>query len=222
MKNIKKHIIGLLLILFGFGAVYLPYRVFAQDADEKTYENPNYPFALVKSSYHEAMNDLFNERLDKLYDILEKKDFFEDENFNVPDGVNLENYKEKCGEENVSTYCVSMAGLDIYMTYLNTLALMKDKVPAREQQEDELSLNSVYFEVSQRNLAITDEIENARKVFTATLSAYNEYRIAYPVHKKNLEIIQSLTKYRKALSSLRKLVDMLPSKFIDATSAYCK
>ncbi|MDX9971237.1 MAG: hypothetical protein RBS56_05030 [Candidatus Gracilibacteria bacterium] len=222
MKNIKNHIIGFLLIIIGFSAVYIPYRVFAQDSVDKTYESPDFPYALVKSSYHEAMNDLFNEKLFKLSEILEKENFYEDKNFNVPEGANMDNYKEKCGDENVSTYCVSMEGLDIYMTYLNTLAQMKSKVPAREQEEDELDLNSVYFAINSRNLEITNEIENARKVFMSTLSAYNEYRIAYPVHIKNQEIIKSLTKYRKALSSLRKIVDMLPSKFIDATSAYCK
>jgi hypothetical protein len=216
MKQIKKHITGLLLILIGFTAIYLPYRVFADDGNEKIYENPDYPLALVKSSYHETMNDFFNDKVFKLSEILEKDNFYEDKNFSVPTEANIDNYKEKCGDDNVSTYCVSMQALDVYSSYLNTLSQMKDKLPEGE------TLNSVYSSISQRNIEISEEINHARKVLMATVSAYNEYRIAYPVHVKNQQIIKGLIKYRKSLSYIRKVVNLLPSKFIDATSAYCK
>lgn len=222
MKKLKKHIIGFSLTILSLLSVYVPYMVFASDAQEKTYENPDYPFALIKSSYHETMNDLFNEKIFKLNKILEKENFYEDENLNVPEGINSENFEEKCGEDNVSTYCVSMIGLKIHKKYLNTLSQLFEQIPARDQEEDELDLYSVYFATSSQNLEIKNEINDSKKVFLSTLSAYNEYKLAYPVHKKNIEIIKTLTNLRKSVSHLRKIVDMLPSKFIDATSAYCK
>lgn len=208
-------------MMLSAAAIYVPYHVFAEDNNDSAYLNSGLPFFIVQSSYHEAMNDYFNNKLYLLGKILDKNEFYSDENFNAPADVDTENFAEKCGKDNVSTFCVSMGALEIYNSYLVTLSEMKEKLPAREEDSDVISLDRLYIMTSQRNQVISEEIINSEKVLMATVSAYNEYRIAFPVHRQNQEIIKSLTKYKRALIYLRRMIAQFPSKFIDASSATC-
>jgi hypothetical protein len=223
LKFVLKNVIVLASFsLLGFLSVYLPSIVMAEPLGSNAYENPDFPFAIVKSSYHDAMNEFFNSKLEILSEILEDENFYEDERFIVPDGVNTENYKENCPEDNVSTFCISMQALEIYDTYIQTLNLMKDKLISREERGDEINIEGILQLTSSRNTNISDEIIEAEKALMMTVSAYNEYRIAYPMHIENQKIIKSLIKYRRELMWVRRWVELFPSRFVDATSAYCK
>jgi len=75
--------------------------------------------------------------------------------------------------------------------------------------------------ISARLEAITREKSSAKRALDQTLSAYNELRTAWPMHKKYMEIYKSLTKYRDKMVEIRKQVEEFPSKFIDATTTKC-
>ncbi len=216
MKNL---LLKLLVILSAFSFVYFPYSVLANsNADNKDYLNPQNSYSAVRSSYHSTMNEFFDSKIRTLNNLFEEEEFYNDEKFLVPKNVDINNYKEKCGDDNVSTFCVSMQALDIYLNYTNTLSQMRDKVEVRE---GELNLLGLYALSSSRNADIINEIEKAEKVLNLTISAYNEYRSAYPIHLKNLEIIKNLKKYKRSLTMVRIVVSAFPSKFIDASSPYC-
>lgn len=75
--------------------------------------------------------------------------------------------------------------------------------------------------ISARLEAITREKSAAKQALDQTLSAYNELRTAWPMHKKYMEIYESLTTYRDKMVEIRKQVEEFPSKFIDATTTKC-
>ncbi len=77
------------------------------------------------------------------------------------------------------------------------------------------------LEISSRLEAITREKAAAKEALDQTLSAYNELRVAWPMHKKYQEIYVSLLKYRDKLIEVRNYVENFPSKFIDATTTKC-
>jgi hypothetical protein len=77
------------------------------------------------------------------------------------------------------------------------------------------------LEVSAKLEAITREKVAAKEALDQTLSAYNELRVAWPMHKEYMTIYASLLKYRDKLVEVRHQVESFPSKFIDATTTKC-
>lgn len=179
-------------------------------------------YLCVKSLYHEEMNELFNNKLEILLNLLKEKDFEKYPAFQTPGNVTIDNYKELCAIDNVSTYCVSMQALDVYIGYIKVLDRVKSYVPFELPGGDNGIISKVFKESGKRNTAIANEAENARKVMEATIGAYNEFRLAYPMHKKYEQIIKDLVKYKQKIKHIRSEVIEFPIKFVDATSTSCK
>lgn len=216
MNFLKNLTISVVVAILTFVGLYTGYSLIveaANGAEDRIFTDSSYPYPLVRSSYHDAMNDMFNDKMEKLSEIMEKEKFYDDINFAAP----LD--EDACTNSNVSSYCVSMEALDLYMIYLDTLAEMKGQLAVRD--EGDYLIGEAYEKVSTRNRSISIEVEEAREALEATVSAYNEYRLAYPMHIQYEEIIDSLLKYRAALDVIRKRVRKFPGKFIDATSVFC-
>jgi hypothetical protein len=195
--------------------------------DAKDDENLKNTFAAmgylcVKSLYHEEMNDFFNGKLEVLLNLLKETDFEKYPAFQVPGDVDVNNYKDLCKTDNVSTYCVSMQALDIYVGYTKVLDRVGGYLPFELPGGDNGIISKVFKESGKRSAAIAAEVENARKVMEATIGAYNEFRLAYPMHKKYEQIIKDLVKYKLKLKRIRSEVIEFPIKFVDATSTACK
>ncbi len=186
----------------------------AEGDDSPLYKNPSFGFTLVSSSYHFSMNDYFNEKMEILNTILEKDDFAKDVNFNAP-------ADDKCTDTNVSSYCVSMGALDMYFEYLESLAVIRKQLPVREES-NAIWLSDLYQIFTTRNSKLDQEVDDAKEVMEATIAAYHEYRLAYPMHREYENIIESLLKYKLALREVSKRVSKFPGKFIDASSVYCE
>ncbi len=179
-------------------------------------------YLCVKSLYHDEMNEFFNKKLEVLLGLLKKENFEKEQNFQVPGNVDVENYKELCNADNVSTYCVSMQALDIYVGYTKVLDRVKSYLPFELPGGDNGVISTVFKESGKRDAAIAAEVVNARKVMEATIGAYNEFRLAYPMHKKYQQIIKDLVKYKQKIKHIRSEVIEFPIKFVDATSTACK
>lgn len=193
--------------------------------------NPDLSYWEVFDLYHGQMNDLFNERLEEMVVLLDSDDYFRNPEkkarLTIPpeiDRVNdsLATIVAKCqaNEEavNVSSYCVSMEALQYYQDYLKRLELMKGELTA----EPDSNVDSLLLEVADKNSAAELEADRAKDVLTATMSAYEEFANAYPMHQKYREVMTSLLKYKLALKDVRKEVQFFPTKFVDATSSYCQ
>lgn len=137
----------------------------------------------------------------------------------------------ECSEKNVSTYCVAMAATDMYEAYVNTLNKVSAHVGPYEGDTDiampsfiaggNLNLSDILNLTGSRNELIADEKVEAGDILDMAIAAYNELRLAYPMHKKYQEILLKLTDFRNFLSDIRVKTAKLPGKFIDATSSSC-
>lgn len=210
--------------------VYSMYGVFAS-AKDYDFEKPDLGFYGVKLAYHVNMNNYFN---DKVGLFLKTKT--DDPNYGVPADVDkcvgddtAACVAEKCGEKNVSTYCVAMGALDMYYAYADTL----DEIsPMLLQIQSETgapvvgnvvgTVANLFTSLSVNDSKVAEEKANAMKAVDMTVSAYNELRLAYPVHLKYAEITKELYTYVDSLRKLRNNLYLFPAKFIDSSSQSCK
>jgi len=214
MKIFRQITISLFIALISFVSLTQIYSYFANSFFSPT-------FSYLKVSYHDEINDYFNGKIVKLNEILDEKSFYDNPNMYAPEFITRENYDELCGLDNVSTYCVSMGALNIYMTYVDNLSELLGQVEI-DDEGGAVQISDVYNDIYERNDSINEEIEKSRAVLEATVSAYNEYRLAKPMHTEYEQMIDNLIKYRYALKFVARLSEKLPGKFIDATSAYCE
>jgi hypothetical protein len=77
------------------------------------------------------------------------------------------------------------------------------------------------LEISARIDALKREKQDSKNTLDQTLSAYNELRTAWPMHKEYMKIYKSLLTFRDKMVEIRHQVEEFPSKFIDATTTKC-
>lgn len=214
MKIYKKILLNLGSAFATMILVYGGYTIYAAANENFAFESPALGFLTVKNMYHAEMNNYFNEKLEKLNEILEKDNFTEDKNFQAPAT------EAECDQENVSSYCVSMGATDRYVSYVRTLNGVKGYLPSVPG----LSPTAGYLlSADERRKADVDaEIQKAQEIMDAAISVYNEFRLAYPMHKEYRKVINNLIKYKLALREIHQEVVSFPSKFHDATSDQCE
>jgi len=208
-------------------------------AEGATYKFENYGlgYIFVKYSYHEEMNDFFSDKIEMLLDTDMK-----DPNQLPPDEG------DACSENNVSTYCVAITALDMYEKYLDTLNEVEgyieigilegnvdiplsnsvtEKIPILNKLTGvigggNVNISDIFQITGMRNEDLAYEKQYALDLMNMAIGAYNELRLAYPMHEKYDEVIVALTKYREQLESIRAKLSKMPPKFLDSTSASCK
>ncbi len=228
MKALKNILVGVVTALITLTLSYGGYTIYAANGDVETYDsftNSVEPLFVIRISYHRNMNQFFNDKLEKLNEIMEEEDFFDNPDFNAPPQATPDNWQEYCTVSNVSSFCVSMQGLDLYIKYLETLEAKKAQggdAFGIQPESDSNTLDRIASTFTAQNEEIEDEKRIAKEVLEATMAAYDEYRIAYPMHKKYEQIIENMIKYKNALKEVRKRVERFPEKFIDVTTAYCQ
>jgi len=180
-------------------------------------------YGLVKYAYHMEMTDYFKEKVKAMLEM-----DMSDPNYQPP-------ADEVCTEENVSTYCVSMGALDRYLAYVRTLENVKALLGPFDLEQNagfvsdlplaggatglgEVSLSQTLGLASIRDSAIEKEKVNALSIMDLTISAYNELRLAYPMHQKYTQLIDNLYAYRDAVIDIRQKAMLLPGKYVNATS----
>lgn len=229
MEIFKKTIITLITSLFTIMIIYGGYTIYAE-GEEQDFSGftmfAGQPFLfLLSSAYHDSMNDFFNYKIQRAVALIDSNaKFYADKDFLVPEFVNTtgstltDEIKEKC-KTNISTYCVSMEALDLYIKYLESLNIMKGNLPAFEPNS---TIEEVLNNMESRDDDIEEDMKDAKLVMEATVNAYNEFKSAYPMHKQYRTIINNLTKYKIALMKIRKETKYFPLRFIDSTSSQCK
>lgn len=230
----KKILTTCLSALITLLVVYGGYTIYAEG--NYSFTDTGLRYSTMYNNYHSEMNDYFNAKIKRLNEILEEPDFFKNEelvkDFNIPEDIkvlakedgaseevdNLDTIAEKC-EGNVSTYCVSMGALKRYVEYVKALNVLVGKLAT---DTNSTYIGDLITETQARNEKIAAEYDQAKQVMEATIATYNEYRLAYPMHKKYVKIIEILTKYKLALKDLKRQATLFPVKFVDATSDECQ
>lgn len=215
-------------------AVYGGYTIYAQDEENPNFREAGLNFSEVFDAYHLEMNNYFNGKIAQLNTLLDQPNFSNKPEFKSPkvDPIkdNFEEIVLAC-ENNVSTYCVSMGALDKYIDYvevlnqlLTTLARDTSSTTTGDGYFDSLgnTLGYILTTTEQRNERIKKEFDSAKKVMEATIGAYHEYRLAYPLHKRYEKITTELIKYKLALKDIRKRAMEFPIRFIDSSSSQCE
>lgn len=219
MKTLKNILVGLMASLLTVFATYGGYTLYAATQtdvkDYLTFKNPNDSFENIQSAYHHSMNEYFNDKLERLVVLLEDDNFYKHIDFNPPEG------NTSCSATNVSSYCIGQGAIDIYISYVTTLNQLKANLPTDNLPEG-ATAKDLLIKNSERNAKVDDEVEEAKIVMEGAVKMYDEFRLAYPMHKRYEEIIKNLIKYKISLSKITKEVNKFPLKFIDASSSECK
>lgn len=217
MHRFKKTLKILSSALITIFVVYGIYGVFAS-AEDYSFEQPVLGFDLVKELYHDEINEYFNNKIELF---LETDP--DDENYVIPPEG------EKCGKKNVSTYCVAMGALDMYYEYSATLDLISPIVMDIQTYTTAPvtgtavgTVASLFSSLSAIDAKVEQEKADAMKVMDMTISTYNEFRLALPMHLKYKLVMEDLYAYVKSLRGLRYTLYSFPAKFINASSQDCK
>ena len=145
---------------------------------------------------------------------------------------------DKCGEDNLSPYCVSLGALDLHLRYLKVLDELQEGIPDTNDVDcfyrqtipvigilptcaSTASLENLLGFSVERNEAILAEYDASRQIMEVAVAAYNEFMLAYPMHKKYEETLTELTKYKEALNSIKYKAMILPKKFIGTSTYSC-
>lgn len=142
----------------------------------------------------------------------------------------------KC-KDNLSTYCVSMVAMNRYLDYAEIIRRVQKSLPTPSTSEpEEYDLNtrdnlwsSMVSGIAKQKSDMEEEFGtgsnymygDAQKVIKGTVTAYDEYKTAYPMHIKYDKIIKDLIGYKQKLKSIRNKVMIFPTKFTDITSITC-
>lgn len=229
MNLVKRTIRTLIFSVFTLFALYGGYTIFA--ADEYSFETPNAGFYSVKSEYHSTMNDYFNYKIE----LFLETELDSPNQVPPPDGNCPKATEESDSAYNVSTYCVAMGAVDIFTAYMKTLddvsaPILSLNEDAAEQQPALLPIVGNPFAAVRSILGAATNVEDAigkerieaEKVLDMAIAAYNEFRLAYPMHEKYEEIIVDLYKYRDMIADITTKTMDFPGEFIDSTSKSCK
>lgn len=229
MNIIKKAIRTFFASIITLFVLYGGYTIFA--ADEYSFESPNSGFYPVKREYHVTMNDYFNYKIS----LFLETDLDSPNQVPPPDGNCPKATEESATSYNVSTYCVAMGAVDIFTAYMKTLdqvsaPILSMNKEAASQQPALMPIFGNPFAAVRDTLATALNVDDAvgqerieaEKVLDMALAAYNEFRLAYPMHEKYEELISDLYKYRDMIADIRTKTMDFPGEFIDSTSKSCK
>ena len=207
--------------------VYGGYSIYASDVkkvDFRTADN----FYDAFDGYHGEMNDYFNAKIEKMVELVNTDDFYQNadkkkqflppDNLQSSDGV--DQIVQKCGDNNFSSYCVGIGALQVYDLYLMKLNYLKGNLNVGSAPG--MSALDILRSANNNAQELNKESQDAKTVLEATVAAYNEFRLAYPMHKKYQEILKQLTKYKLILKDIRLRVAEFPVRFVDTTTSKCQ
>lgn len=124
---------------------------------------------------------------------------------------------------NLSTYCLFLRIDDLYKVYFRALKAKQSTVLAEIAaiQKGENYQDATANDYRARQEWINKELDSSRAALDATLRAYSEVLIQYPMHLEYQKTLKLLIKYYDHLVDVRKKIDTYPARFQDVTTANC-
>lgn len=229
MKMLKKILLTFFTAITTVVLIYGSFTIYA--ASNKPNFRTATDYYTVFSAYNGEMNDFFNGKVKKLvtlvgdvdgdfYQNVEKKKLFLPP-ADLADSDGIPDIVKKCGEENLSSYCISIGALSKYDQYIKKLQEIKGDVNLSGVSSFS-SISETLNSLDKRNQTINKQSEQANAVMQATVAAYNEFRLAYPMHVKYQEILKQLTKYKLILKDIRLRAAEFPVRFVDVSTSKCE
>jgi hypothetical protein len=184
------------------------FKILLANEPPSPYANEELSLYEVEKLYHTRVNDLFNSKIKLL---LEGGD---------GQGVNEIPEGDDCEENNYTTYCLAVGAAKEYSQYKDELLKRKTQIPLQPKNEP-VTLEEASQKATAQASEIQNEINRAKAALDVSLETYDELSKAYAMHLEYKKMIENLTKYTKKLAELRKQIEKLPGKFIDATTPEC-
>lgn len=209
MKIFKNHKNRLIIFTIVCATVMsFNFKILLANEPPSPYANEELSLYEVEKLYHTRVNDLFNSKIKLL---LEGGD---------GQGVNEIPEGDDCEENNYTTYCLAVGAAKEYSQYKDELLKRKTQIPLQPKNEP-VTLEEASQKATAQASEIQNEINRAKAALDVSLETYDELSKAYAMHLEYKKMIENLTKYTKKLAELRKQIEKLPGKFIDATTPEC-
>jgi hypothetical protein len=206
--NYKKFVIiaaAALICLISQDAGYL---IKASDLQDKYRQIQN--LTDMVTAYHDNVNKIFNKKIEL---VRENKG-----NSTKPTTDDV------CRTDmaNVTTYCLGVLTIDEFSAFQKEFLSRKSKLP----NESLSAIKNYNFEVvtqmtSSQADFISKTLEESGKTLDLAIEAYDQFRVAYPMHLKYLDIIDELETYNNKMAELEDYSKLWPGKFIDASTTDC-
>ncbi len=228
MKFFKQILVTFFTAIVTVVFVYGGYTIYAAEEEKINFRTAD-TFYTMFDGYHGEMNEYFNNKINKMVTLVETPDFYQNAEkkkqflppANLQDSDDVDTIIQKCGDNNFSSYCVGIGALKTYKEYLDKLNYLKNNINLTQFEEGTFAteiLRSKYRDADE----INKESQEAKAVMEATVAAYNEFRLAYPMHIKYQEILKQLTKYKLILKDVRLNIAKFPVRFVDASTSKCE
>jgi len=228
IKLLKQILITFFTVIATVVLIYGGYTIYAANGNKINFRSAG-NFYDAFEGYNREMNEYFNARISKMVTVVQSDDFYQNADKkklflppdNLADGDDVNAIIQKCGDTNFSSYCVGIGSLNIYSDYLKKLNFLKSSLDLSSVDQGTNALE-VLRNQSSKAMRIDKESQDAKAVLEATVAAYNEFRLAYPMHRKYQEILKQLTKYKQILKDIRLRVAEFPTRFIDVSTTQCQ
>lgn len=234
MKFLKQILITFFTAIMTVTLFYGGYTIFAAGEKKINFRAAN-NFYDAFDGYHGEMNAYFNDKISKMLVLIDSDGYYQDKEkkkkflppAGLSDSATTSEILKACGEDNFSSYCVGIGSLQIYSEYLTKLQSLKKTIDFNPWGQGSYFEGGVIATELLRKQykkadTIDKESQDAKAVLEASVAAYNEFRMAYPMHKKYQEMLNKLTKYKLVLKDVRLRVAEFPVRFVDASTSQCQ
>lgn len=215
----KTKIIILLLILISLALAWfnnLPQN--QTQAAIEDFTRPDLCLGQAILEYHRSMNNLFNYKISLLTS--GKTNTFID---TLPEVDTTTGKRKQCEKNNVTTYCLAQESTILYEAFLNVMKIHQERVTdVAAGAVKTPTIDQELVLLKNRSEIIATEIINSKNSLDLALATYQEFRLAYPLHKKFQQTYTELEKFRDKMGQMRQLVSLYRYKFVDVTTTSCQ
>jgi hypothetical protein len=164
----------------------------------------------VVTAYHDNVNNLFNAKIDL---VKENK------------GSTLSAAKDdnicRTDTNNVTSYCLGVLAIDELNAFQTVLLSRQNEVSIPADESVNYTFENVTIMTSSQADFINQTLDQAEKTLNLALEAYDQFRVAYPMHLKYQDIIKELETYNNKMAELEDYSKLWPGKFINASTTNC-
>ena len=198
------------LSILAFSVLQLPGNASGQ-ADILRYSRDKVTLEQAILRYHNDMNNLVNDHVEKLFSVTEKGSKYL---VAPPEDKNCSDQK------NISTFCLAVRAVDLNDAFLQGLDTFRGFLNDK-QNDGRQSLSELSEQLDRRLNLIDEQIPISVTVMDAAIGTYDQLQIFYPLHVQYTGLIKSLEGYRDGLADVRKEAEKFPGAVHNVTTTEC-
>jgi len=174
-----------------------------QSNEKKSFDEA---YEIVKTEYHERINEIFNEKMEKL-----------NNNIYQAESQNIKLCSPFKYETDTKSLNVAREMIKNFRKYECALEVYIDK-PLYSGNELYINQGSIRLDTIRSTLR--QEVRFSYLAIKQTIEMYNELRLWFPIHRDLLCLIEQMKIYRNALRNFIDQIVRMPSKYYNYGSRY--